>query len=118
MDPDNFDLQENANKSKRTFRSIEMKTLDEILEEARYLDKFQKKVLHIALKYAQDIKIYSKGKSPNPQAPLLMVHGGAGSGKSALINVISQYVHHIMRRDGDDPDCPYVLLSACTGAAA
>ena len=47
-----------------------------------------------------------------------MVHGGAGSGKSTLINVISQQAHHILRRDGDDPDCPYVLLSAYTGAAA
>ena len=52
VNPDDIDLQENTNQSKRTFRSIEMKTLDEILEEARYLDKYQKKVLHSALKYA------------------------------------------------------------------
>jgi ATP-dependent DNA helicase PIF1 len=48
----------------------------------------------------------------------MMVHGGAGSGKSTLINVISQYVQHVMRREGDDPDCPYVLLSAYTCTAA
>ena len=48
----------------------------------------------------------------------MMVHGGAGSGKSTLINVISQQVNHILRKDGDDPDCPYVILSAYTGAAA
>ena len=47
-----------------------------------------------------------------------MVHGGAGSGKSTVINVMCQYIHHILRRDGDDPDCPYVVLSAATGAAA
>ena len=47
-----------------------------------------------------------------------MVHGGAGSGKSTLINVIAQFIHHIMLRDGDDLDCPYVLLSAFTGTAA
>merc|ERR1712074_269366 len=47
-----------------------------------------------------------------------MIHGGAGSGKSTLINVISQYFHQIMLRDGDDLDCPYVLLSAFTGTAA
>ena len=31
---------------------------------------------------------------------------------------LSQYVQHILRRDGDDPDCPYVILSAFTGTAA
>ena len=52
------------------------------------------------------------------RAPFIMVHGGAGSGKSTVINVISQHVHNILRRDGDDPDCPYILLSAYTGTAA
>ena len=47
-----------------------------------------------------------------------MVHGGAGSGKSTLINVMSQYVHQILLREGDDLDCPYILLSAFTGTAA
>ena len=70
------------------------------------------------MNYAQDVIIARKGKIPYPSAPFLMVHGGAGSGKSTLINVISQYTHHILRRDGDDPDCPYVLLSAFTGSAA
>jgi exonuclease III len=47
-----------------------------------------------------------------------MVHGGAGSGKSTVIHVMCQYIHQILRKDGDDPDCPYVLLSAFTGGAA
>jgi ATP-dependent DNA helicase PIF1 len=47
-----------------------------------------------------------------------MVHGGAGSGKSTAIKVMCQYIHHILRKEGDDPDCPYVLLSAFTGGAA
>ena len=45
-------------------------------------------------------------------------HGGAGSGKSTVINVLYQHITHILRRDGDDPDCPNVVLSAFTGAAA
>ena len=55
---------------------------------------------------------------PSPSGPLIMVHGGAGSGKSTVIHVICQYVHKILRKEGDDPDCPYVVLSAYTGAAA
>ena len=47
-----------------------------------------------------------------------MIHGGTESGKSTLINAISQQVHNLLKRDGDDPDCPYVVLSAFTGLAA
>ena len=47
-----------------------------------------------------------------------MVHGGAGSGKSTVIHVLSQYLHHILKKEGDDPECPYVLLAAFTGSAA
>ena len=33
-----------------------------------------------------------------------MVHGGAGSGKSTVINVMAQYLHHILRKEGDDSE--------------
>ena len=118
VNPDNVEFENNLTQVKKTLRSIELKSADEILKDARNLDEFQKKSLHIALTFAQDVIIARKGKITYPRAPFLMVHGGAGSGKSTLINVISQYVHRIMLRDGDDPDCPYILLSAFTGAAA
>ena len=76
-------------------RNIKISSADERLEAARRLDRFQKQALHIALKYAQDVIIARKGKAPQPIPPFLMVHGGAGSGKSTLINVISHYVHII-----------------------
>ena len=57
-------------------------------------------------------------KCQYPCAPLVMIHGGAGSGKSTVIKVMCQYIHHILKKEGDDPDCPYVLLSAFTGGAA
>jgi hypothetical protein len=118
LNPDELEFENNLTQVRKTLRHIEVKTADEILNEARHLDEFQKKALHVAVNFAQDVIIARKGKIPHPRAPFLMVHGGAGSGKSTLINVISQYVHHIMLRDGDDPDCPYVLLSAFTGSAA
>ena len=89
-----------------------------MLNDDRKLDKFQKKTLHIAVEFAVDVLISRKGKKPYPRAPLLMIHGGAGSGKSTLINVIYQYVNHILRKEGDEPDCPYIILSAYTGTAA
>lgn len=116
--PDNFEVQNNMDQIKKTFRNIQIRTAEENLEEARKLDGFQKKVLHVAIKYAQDLIISKKGKTSPPVAPLVMVHGGAGSEKSTVIKVMSQYIHQILKKEGDDPECPYVLLSAFTGGAA
>ena len=118
VNPDNLESEDNSVQIKKTFRTIQIKTNDELLEEARHLDKFQKRVLHVAIRFAQNLMISKKRKMPSPSGPLLMVHGGAGSGKSTVIHVICQYVHKILIKEGDDPDCPYVLLSAYTGAAA
>ena len=118
LNPDDLESEDNSQQVRKMTRNIKISSADERLEAARRLDRFQKQALHIALKYAQDVIIARKGKAPQPIPPFLMVHGGAGSGKSTLINVISQYVHNLLRRDGDDPDCPYVLLSAYTGTAA
>ena len=35
-----------------------------------------------------------------------------------MSDLMSQYIQKILLRDGDDLDCPYVLLSAFTGTAA
>ena len=47
-----------------------------------------------------------------------MVHGGADSVKSTVISVVARWTHHILEKPGDDPECPYVLISAFTGSAA
>jgi len=118
LDPDELDLQSNVTQIKKTFRHIEMKSKDQILEETRLLDKYQKKALNITLKYAQDVVMSRKGAISKPKPPLIFVHGGAGSGKSTLIHLIYQNVQNILQKEGDDPDCPYILLSAYTGTAA
>ena len=96
LNPDDFEFENNLTQVKRTLRRIEIKTADELLEEARNLDKFQKKALHIAVKFAQDVMIARKGTVPYPKAPLLLIHGGAGSGKTTLIKIMSQYIQKIM----------------------
>ena len=47
-----------------------------------------------------------------------MVHGGAGSGKSKVIKTTAQWPERIFRKEGDDPNCPYILVTATTGTAA
>merc|ERR1719341_2049947 len=53
-----------------------------------------------------------------PSPPLVIVHGGAGSGKSRLINSMYNMMTDILKKEGDDPCCPYIVLSSFTGAAS
>ena len=48
----------------------------------------------------------------------LIVHGGAGVGKSAFIKAASMQAERILRQPGDDPNFPHVLICAPTGKAA
>ena len=118
LNPDDLELENDIRQTKKTFRTIDIQTADEMLHAARQLDQFQKQILHVGVKFAQDLKIARKGRIPYPRAPFFIGHGGAGSGKSTVINVMYQYINQILRREGDNSDCPYVLLSAFTGSAA
>ena len=53
-----------------------------------------------------------------PSPPLVIIHGGAGSGKSRVINSIHNMMTNILKQPGDDPNYPYVVLTSFTGAAA
>ena len=92
------------------------------VEQARKLDRRQKEVLGLALNYARKVvthPIFSKKQYlPRPTPPLVIVHGGAGSGKSFLISSIYAMMTDALQKAGDDPDCPYVLLTSFTGAAS
>ena len=100
------------------FKSIEIGNLEELRQETMMLDKYQKVVLEVAIRFARGVVKSLKEKNRRPEAPILMVHGGAGSGKSTVIGKLAKWIHYILQRPGDDPDCPYVVISAFTGAAA
>ena len=53
-----------------------------------------------------------------PVPPLIVAHGGAGCGKSFVINLMTQWQERILRTSGDDPNQPYILKCAFTGTAA
>ena len=47
-----------------------------------------------------------------------MVHGGAGAGKTYVIESLAEWMQYILQKPGDDLNCPYVIKTAFTGAAA
>ena len=68
--------------------------------------------------YAKNLVKGQKKGNFVSSAPRVIVVGGAGSGKSTVIHVLTQWVHKTLRKSGDDPQCPYILNTATTGAAS
>jgi hypothetical protein len=75
-------------------------------------------VVDIGIKYAKDIRKSENPINRRPAPPHLMVHGGAGAGKTTVIKTLVQHMELILRRPGDETGLPYVILCAPTGAAA
>jgi len=120
LDPAAFlDSTEDQNQFDNFYRPIKVQELDELCQQSRRLDSEQRLVLDILLKYVKDLKKSESNKNDiQPEAPRLMVHGGAGSGKSFVINLLAQWLEYSFRKRGDDSSLPYVLKVAPTGAAA
>ena len=92
--------------------------LEILMDKTRKLDFYQNKVVESAIKYSRGLVKHLKSKNSLPDPPKMMVHGGAGAGKSTVINVMKQWVHRILQASGDNPECPYILVTAPTGTAA
>jgi hypothetical protein len=103
----------------KAFRPIEVRDLKEIKPIARRMDHNQKKVLENGIRFARALVKSRGGRNPPPStAPLVMVDGAAGAGKSTAINLLKEMVQLIVQQPGDHPECPYILLCAPTGTAA
>ena len=102
----------------KCYRPIEIDNLEILMEKSKNLDFFQKKVIERGIHYARDVVKGIKSWNKTPDASLVMVHGGAGSGKSTVINILKQWVSIILQKSGDNPEDPFVLVTAPTGTAA
>ena len=92
---------------------------DRMRAAVRSLDPDQRTAFNIFVKYVRQYRASSPGNRPDPI--LLKVHGGAGSGKSHLINTLAtacEYFLRINNKEMDDPEKPAVLKMAPTGKAA
>jgi hypothetical protein len=113
----NFETNCEVNQS-NIYRKIELEENEDLNIKAQRLDVDQSIVLEIGVEYSKSIVKAIKTNTERPQAPLVIIHGGAGTGKSTVIDVLSQNLERILRNSGDDPNHPYIIRAAFTGNAA
>ena len=114
-DPSNFYDQTVEERRYKGINLCDDQTLDTI---SSNLDEDQRLVLEIGVDFAKSIKKTRKNKDSPIEPPLLIVQGGAGSGKSTVIEALSQQMEKVLRTSGDNPDHPYIIKAAFTGTAA
>ena len=100
------------------YKVTELPSTEDLRQRIRQMDPYQRTALDIAVTYFKDLVKARKSENRPPQPPLLAVQGGAGAGKSTVINLIDAMANVILRKPGDNPDLPVCLKSAFTGCAA
>ena len=72
----------------------------------------------MAIKYVKDVVKSRRDGNSAPDPIYLLGHGGAGAGKSTVINFVTKWCHLILSKPGDDLNSPCVIKTAFTGTAA
>ena len=103
-----------------TFRRIDISDKSAMHQSARQLDKEQRQVFDEYIKFCKKVRqSWANSANPMPKPPLIKINGGAGCGKSKLIQDISKWCEHWLRVDSNrDPSHPHVIKVAPTGRAA
>ena len=115
LNPDHVN---NNDGPKSMFKKIIIPDDNTLKANTRNLDPFQREVLNIVIKYCKDEVKARRPGNKVPEPPMLMVHGGAGAGKSTVINIVAQWSQKILRKVGDSLDEPCVVKTAFCGTAA
>ena len=100
------------------YKSIELYDDPTVDSMSRSLDEDQRVVLEIGVAFAKSVIKAKKCQEIVVIPSLLIVQGGAGSGKSTVIDVLCQHMEKIFRISGDNPDNLYIIKAAFTGTAA
>ena len=118
LNPDDLHITSNKAESSGLYKRITVPGDLELRQATRGLDKHQKEVLNNAIKFAKDVVKSRNGKNKLPQPLYLMMHGGAGAGKSTVIRITAQWMQKILQQEGQDIDCPSVVITSFCGTAA
>ena len=116
--PNNLEHAESEGTTGSAYKKIQLYTKEKIDALTHELDEEQRVVLDIGVDFAKNLVKAKKGTMSPPKAPLVIVQGGAGTGKSTVIDAMSQQIEQILRTSGDDPSHPYIIKAAFTGTAA
>ena len=100
------------------YRKLELKEQNVLEQETRKLDKWQRLVVDAGLRFVKGLRKHANDHGNLPRPENLVIIGGAGSGKSTVIENLTQWCHRLLEKAGDDPNSPYVLKAATTGAAS
>ena len=101
------------------FRAPPVVEMDLLKEKTRQLCSEQMVVLEKVLDYCRDLIMAKNScRRSTVKPPLVIVHGGAGTGKSKVINIISLWIQKLLTLSGDDTNSPYLVRCAPTGMAA
>ena len=93
--------------------------LGKMREAVRNTDDDQRFVLDRVVKWVKQTREAALGNKPAPV--FLKIHGGAGAGKTKLINtldIVCNYFLRVQNKDMADPDKPVIMKLAPTGKAA
>ena len=78
-------IEDDINRLQNIYRRINLPNVNTLKYKTRQLDQFQRNVVDIGVKYAKDIIKSQREENPYPEPPYVMVHGGAGAGKTFVI---------------------------------
>ena len=88
-------------------------------EAVRRLVPEQRRPFDRMIAYAKELRKFMEAGGEKPEAPRLIVHGGAGSGKSELIRVLSFWFEMVLTTAIErDLNMPFLIRCAPTGLAA
>ena len=97
-DPTDLDIGQSTSQQNRPFKKITLYSDQQIQMVTLRLDREQRMVLDIGVNYAMRLVRGTKQNNLSMKAPLLVVQGGAGTGKSYVIDAMSQQIEKILRK--------------------
>ena len=123
-DPSDFMEKSEVTKKETVYSKIELKNDKELDEMTLELDEEQKRVLEIGVNYAKNLVKAKNNKEriTSSKVQNLVVQGGAGVGKSRVIEILTQRTEKMLRGQinpkGDNSNHPYIVKAAFTETAA
>ena len=119
LDTDFITSKEQTSIDRSKYRKMDHSNVQKMTESVQQLNKEQRFAFDRIIHYCKGIIKVRNGAPTPPKPPLLMIHGGAGTGKSKLIKDISQWAEHLLTTANNQSlTQPFVLRVAPTGKAA